>query len=76
MLIAPFEEKVGIVCVVSDDLIKDKKLLAGKIVGEVAKMVDGGGGGKPHLATAGGKDISKIDDAVSGFEKIVEKMLN
>lgn len=76
MLIAAFEEKVGIVCVVSDDLIKDKKLLAGKVVGEVAKMVDGGGGGKPHLATAGGKDISKIDDAVSGFEKIVEKMLN
>ena len=37
--------EVGIVCVVSDDLIKEKKLSAGKIVGELAKLVGGGGGG-------------------------------
>jgi alanyl-tRNA synthetase len=57
VLIAQIEGKVGIVAVVSDDLIKDKKLSAGKIVGELAKLVGGGGGGRPHLATAGGKDV-------------------
>ena len=75
VLISTFNEKVGIVCVVSDDLIKDKKILAGNIVGDVAKAVGGGGGGKPHLATAGGKDISKIDEALAGVEEIVNKLL-
>lgn len=71
VLISEIGEKVGIVCVVSDDLIKDKKLLAGKIVGDIAKIVGGGGGGKPHLATAGGKDISKIDEALESVERFV-----
>ena len=75
VLISTFNEKVGIVCVVSDDLIKDKKILAGNLVGDVAKAVGGGGGGKPHLATAGGKDISKIDKALAGIEEIVSKLL-
>ncbi|MCW8848536.1 MAG: DHHA1 domain-containing protein, partial [Melioribacteraceae bacterium] len=70
VLISAIEEKVGIVCVVSDDLIKDKKIMAGKIVGELAKIVGGGGGGRPHLATAGGKDISKIDEALGQVEII------
>jgi len=74
VLISAFNEKVGIVCVVSDDLIKEKKMMAGKIVGAVAKVVGGGGGGKPHLATAGGKDISKIDEALAGIEEIVKKL--
>ena len=75
VLISTFNEKVGIVCVVSDDLIKDKNIKAGDIVGTVAKSVGGGGGGKPHLATAGGKDISKIDKALAGIEEIVCKLL-
>ncbi len=76
VLITAFEEKVGIVCVVSDNLIKDKKLMAGKIVGAVAKIVGGGGGGRPHLATAGGKDISKIDEALDGVESMLKSFLN
>jgi alanyl-tRNA synthetase len=71
VLISEIDGKVGIVCVVSDDLIKEKKLSAGKIVGELAKVVGGGGGGRPHLATAGGKDVSKIQDALREVEKIV-----
>lgn len=66
------EDKVGIVCVVSDDLIKDKKISAGKIVGSVAKILGGGGGGRPHLATAGGKDISKIDEALESFDELIK----
>jgi alanyl-tRNA synthetase len=71
VLISEVEDKVGIVAVVSDDLIKEKKLSAGKIVGELAKLVGGGGGGRPHLATAGGKDVSGIPAAISKVEKIV-----
>ena len=71
VLISQVEEKVGIVAVVSDDLIKEKKLSAGKIVGELAKLVGGAGGGRPHLATAGGKDVSGIPAAISKVEKIV-----
>ena len=75
VLISQIEDKVGIVAVVSDDLIKDKKLSAGKIVGELAKLVGGGGGGRPHLATAGGKDVGQIVTALSKVEKIVGSFL-
>ncbi len=71
VLISQIDDKVGIVAVVSDDLIKDKKLSAGKIVGELAKIVGGGGGGRPHLATAGGKDVGQIVTALAKVEKIV-----
>jgi alanyl-tRNA synthetase len=76
VLVAQIEDKVGIVAVVSDDLIKEKKLSAGKIVGELAKLVGGGGGGRPHLATAGGKDVSGIVAAIGKVEKIVGSFLN
>ena len=75
VLISQVEDKVGIVAVVSDDLIKEKKLSAGKIVGELAKLVGGGGGGRPHLATAGGKDVSGIPVALSKVEKIIGSTL-
>ena len=70
VLISELDGKVGIVAVVSDDLIKEKKILAGNIVKEVAKHVGGSGGGKPHLATAGGKDVSKINEALESVENI------
>jgi alanyl-tRNA synthetase len=72
---AVVDEKVSLVCVVTDDLIKEKKLQAGKIVGEIAKRVGGGGGGRPHLATAGGKDISKLDEALNQTLSIIQSML-
>ncbi|MCJ7552955.1 MAG: alanine--tRNA ligase [Ignavibacteriaceae bacterium] len=71
VLVSQIDDKVGIVAVVSDDLIKEKKLCAGNIVGELAKLVGGGGGGRSHLATAGGKDVSGIPSALSKVEKIV-----
>lgn len=75
VLAAQFENKVSLVCVVTDNLIKEKKLNAGKIIGELAKIVGGGGGGRPHLATAGGKEISKINEALALLEKIVKSFL-
>jgi len=70
------EEKVALVCVVTDDLIKKRKLQAGKIVSEVAKGVGGGGGGRPHLATAGGKEVEKLDDALRNAHAIVKAFLS
>ncbi len=72
LLASEIEGKVGLVCVVSDDLMKEKKLSAGKIVGEVAKILGGAGGGRPHLATAGGKDVTKIDEALKQVDEIVK----
>jgi len=63
--------KVNFVTVVTDDLIKEKGLSAGKLAGEVAKILGGGGGGKPHLAAAGGKDVGKIDFAITELKNIV-----
>jgi len=75
VLVTQIDDKVGIVAVVSDDLIKDKKLAAGKIVGELAKIVGGAGGGRPHLATAGGKDIEQIPAAIGKVEEVVGELL-
>jgi len=75
VLVAHIDDKVGIVAVVSDDLIKEKKLNAGKIVGEIAKIVGGAGGGRPHLATAGGKDIKQIPVAIGKVEKVVKSLI-
>ena len=71
LLIAENNGKLNLVCVVSDDLIKEKHLHAGNIVREVARQVGGGGGGRPHLATAGGKDVANKDKAVQLFKELV-----
>jgi len=75
VLFSEVEGKAGIVCVISDDLLKEKKLSAGKIVEELAKLVGGGGGGRPHLATAGGKDVDNIPDAMKEVENVVSRFL-
>lgn len=75
VLISEVEGKANIVTVVTDDLIKEKKLNAGKIVGDIAKILGGGGGGKPHLATAGGKEISKIPEALTKIDEIIKNYL-
>ena len=48
----------GLICVVTDSLKGTYK--AGEVISKAAKIVKGGGGGAPHLATAGGKDVSKL----------------
>ncbi len=75
LLYSVIDGKVGLCAVVSDDLVKTKKLSAGKIAGDAAKILGGGGGGKPHLATAGGKDVSKISEALEALPGIIQKYL-
>jgi alanyl-tRNA synthetase len=74
-LISEIDGKASILTVVTDDLLKEKKLNAGKIVGELAKLVEGKGGGRPHLATAGGKNISKIEDVLLKNEEVIKQFV-
>ena len=63
-----FNGKPALTVSLSDDLVKDGKN-AGQIVREAAKLIQGGGGGQPHFATAGGK---KCDDLKVAVTKIIE----
>ncbi|GAB4340413.1 MAG: alanine--tRNA ligase [Calditrichia bacterium] len=65
------EEKINYVCAVTDDLIKNRGLKAGDLVREVAKITGGGGGGRPHLATAGGKNADKLEEAIARLKSLL-----
>ncbi len=54
--------KINLICAITDDLIRDKKLNAGHLIREAAKIAGGGGGGRPHLATAGAKNAKKLPE--------------
>ncbi|MBT6145047.1 MAG: alanine--tRNA ligase, partial [Gemmatimonadetes bacterium] len=54
--------KVSFIAVVTEDLIKERGIKAGDIIKEVAQIAGGSGGGKPHMAQAGGQDPGKIDE--------------
>ena len=69
-------EKVFLACAVSEDVVKGQGVQAGKLVGIVAKEVGGGGGGRPTLATAGGKLPGKLDDALSGVPAAVKALMS
>lgn len=72
LIVSIVEDKISIVCTVSDDLIS--KYNAGKIVSLAAKVIGGGGGGKPHLAQAGGKDLNKVDQLIKNdFFQIIRE---
>ncbi|MFV8342288.1 alanine--tRNA ligase [Flavobacterium sp. XS2P39] len=63
------EEKPMLTCYVSKELVAEKSLNAGQVVRELGKFIQGGGGGQPFFATAGGKNVSGIPQAL---EKAVE----
>ena len=68
--------KVSFIAVVTDDLIEERGLKAGDIVRDVAQLAGGSGGGKAHLAQAGGRDPGKIDQALAAVAGIVERQLD
>ncbi|ADU94970.1 alanine--tRNA ligase [Geobacillus sp. Y412MC52] len=65
--------KVQLIAAVTDDLVK-KGFHAGKLVKEVASRCGGGGGGRPDLAQAGGKDPSKVGEALGYVETWVKSV--
>jgi alanyl-tRNA synthetase len=67
------EEKVALIAGVTAGLTK--RIQSGKLVGAVAKLVGGSGGGKPEIAEAGGKDQSQIDAALKAVAGIVGELL-
>ena len=63
--------KVNLIAGVTKDLI-EKGFHAGKLIKEVATRCGGGGGGRPDMAQAGGKDPSKLDSALEFVEEWVK----
>jgi len=61
--------KVALVAAVTSDLTS--RVHAGKIIGEIAKLVGGRGGGKPELAQAGGSDAGKLDEALESVYRLI-----
>ncbi len=64
-----YEGRPTLSVMISDDLVADHNLNAGQMVREAAKLIQGGGGGQPHFATAGGKNPDGLSAAV---DKVVE----
>ena len=64
-----YEGRPTLSVMISDDLVADHNLNAGQMVREAAKLIQGGGGGQPHFATAGGKNTDGLSAAV---DKVVE----
>ena len=71
---AVIDGKPMLVAAVTPDLV-EKGLQAGKLVGEVARQIGGGGGGKPTMAQAGGRDAGKLDQALAQVPGLVEQTL-
>jgi alanyl-tRNA synthetase len=68
------EDKVTLVAGISKQL-QDRGVSAGKWISPVAKAVGGGGGGRPDLAQAGGKDPAKLPEALQVAERTIAAML-
>ena len=66
--------KVSFVSMATKDILS-KGIHCGKIIKDVAAITGGGGGGRPDMAQAGGKDIAKLDEAVSKVDEIVKKLI-
>lgn len=67
-------DKINFLSAVSKDLA-GKTISAGNLVKEVAKITGGNGGGRPDFAMAGGKDIDKVDEALSSVKSIIDNLI-
>jgi len=68
---AEIDNKASIVVMISENLVKQKGLNANTIIREIAKDIDGGGGGQAFFATAGGKNPSGLLRAITKAKKII-----
>ncbi|HUH51236.1 MAG TPA: alanine--tRNA ligase [Flavobacterium sp.] len=65
------DDKPMLTCYISKELVETKKLNAGQVVRELGKFIQGGGGGQPFFATAGGKDAKGMDEALANAKNFV-----
>jgi alanyl-tRNA synthetase len=68
------DNNVTLIAGVTDDLVA-KGIKAGDIVKQIAPIVDGGGGGRPQMAQAGGKTPAKIPDALEKAKEFIKSQL-
>ncbi len=66
------DEKAMLSCYISKNLVQEKGLNAGKVVKELGRYIQGGGGGQPFYATAGGKNPAGLDEALQKAEEFVK----
>lgn len=59
LIASVLDDKISLVCIATDDIAKERP--AGQLVASIAKKLGGGGGGKPHMATAGAKDVKGLE---------------
>jgi alanyl-tRNA synthetase len=71
VLAANIDGKPNITVMIAENLVKERGLHAGNIVKELAKEIKGGGGGQPFFATAGGSDVSGIDNALAKAKSFI-----
>ncbi len=74
LIASPDSQKVSMVAAFSPAVVS-QGLQAGKFVGSVAKVCGGGGGGRPNLAQAGGKDASKMSEALQMAKQQLQEKL-
>ncbi len=64
-----YQDKPLLTVMLSDDMVSEHSLNAGQLIREAAKLIQGGGGGQPHFATAGGKNTDGLSAAI---DKVIE----
>jgi len=72
ILAAEVESKPFVTVMLGDKMVAEKKFHAGNMVKELAALIDGGGGGQPFYATAGGKNLAGLDHVLARAKQIVE----
>ncbi|WP_069997710.1 alanine--tRNA ligase [Cellulosilyticum sp. I15G10I2] len=75
VLVSAVEDKVNLVVMATKDAV-DRGVHCGNIISQAVKCVNGGGGGRPNMAQAGGKDPSKIKDALETAKTIIISQIN